>query len=64
MKPLSFAHCSEVWKLIIFLKLVHSEKATKFDKIFIVLLELFSNGKDTMEILSNFVALSENLNFT
>lgn len=64
MKPLSFAHCSEVWKLIIFSKLIHSEKVTKFDEIFTVVLKLLSNGKNTMEISSNFVTLSENLNFT
>jgi len=36
----------------------------KFDEIFILVLTIISNVKTKMEILTNFVAFSENLNFT
>ena len=40
------------------------EKATKFDEIFILVLTSLSDVKTKMDISSNFVAFSENLNFS
>ena len=53
-----------LWHLpVIHIKLKFSEKATKFDKISILVLTFLCNVKNKMEILSNFVAFSEYVNF-
>ena len=41
-----------------------SEKATKFDKISLLVLTLLSNLKNRMEISSHFVAFSDYMNFS
>ena len=46
------------------LRLIYSEKATKFCKIFTVDLSYVVMVKSTVEILQNFVAFSEYINFT
>ena len=45
------------------LKLIYSEKATKFCKIFTLLLSYVAPVKSKMKILQNFVAFSEYMNF-
>ena len=46
------------------LKLIYSEKAKIFCEIFPLLLTVCTVGKSKVEILQNFVAFSENTNFT
>ena len=46
------------------MKFIYFVKAKKFDENSILFLTLLSNVKTTMEISSNSVAFSENLNFT
>ena len=46
------------------LKFIYSEKATKFCEIFTLLLSYVVPVKSKMEILQNFVAFSEYMNFT
>ena len=46
------------------LKFVYSEKATKFWVIFTLLLSTAHTEKSKVEILENFVAFSEYMNFT
>ena len=46
------------------LKFIHSEKATKFCEISTVDLSYVVPVKSTVEILQNFVAFSEYMNFT
>ena len=46
------------------LKFIYSEKATKFCEIFTLLLTVCIVVKSKVKILQNFVAFSENLNFT
>ena len=45
-------------------KFIYSEKATKFCKIFNLLLPYVVLGKRKVKILQNFVAFSEYMNFT
>ena len=47
----------------IFVKFIYSEKATKFCKISILLLTGTTQDKSKVEILQNFVAFSEYMNF-
>ena len=49
------------WKLTV--KFIYSEKATKFYEISIVDLSYLVQVKSTVEILKNFVAFSEYMNF-
>ena len=44
-------------------KLIYSEKATKFCKIFSLLLTVFTVVKSKGKISQNFVAFAENMNF-
>ena len=56
-----------VWKqegILVFIKFVHSEKATKFCEISTLLLSAVHTDKSKVEILQNFVAFSEYMNFT
>ena len=46
------------------LKLIYSEKATKFCEIFTLLLSYVVPVKSKVEISQNFVAFSEYMNFT
>ena len=46
------------------MKFIYSEKATKFCKIFTLLLSYGVPVKSKLKILQNFVALSEYMNFT
>ena len=46
------------------LKFIYSEKATKFCEIFSLLLSYVVPVKSKLEILQNFVAFSEYMNFT
>ena len=46
------------------LKFIYSEKATKFDEIFTLLLTVCTVVKSKVKISQNFVALSEYMNFT
>ena len=46
------------------LKFIHSEKATKFCKIFTLLLSYVVPVKSKVKILQNLVAFSEYMNFT
>ena len=46
------------------LKFIYSEKATKFYKIFTLLLTVTTQDKNKVKILQNFVAFSEYMNFT
>ena len=48
---------------LIQLKFNHSEKTTKFCKIFILLLSYVVTVKSKVKILQNFVAFSEYMNF-
>ena len=50
--------------LIIPIKFIYSEKATKFFKIFPLLLTAVHSDKSKGKISQNFVAFSEYLNFT
>ena len=45
------------------LKLIYSEKATKFCEFSTLLLSVYTVNKSKVEILQNFVAFSEYLNF-
>ena len=45
-------------------KFIYSEKATKFYKIFTLLLSIFTVGKSKEQISQNFKAFSEHTNFT
>ena len=47
----------------VFLKFIHSEKATKFCEIFTILLSYVVPVKSKMKISQNFVAFSEYMNF-
>ena len=54
-----------LWKRISFLiKFMYSEKATKFCQISTLLLSTVHTDKSKVEILQNFVAFSEYMNFT
>ena len=46
------------------LKFIYSEKATKFCEIFNLILSYVVPVKSKVKILQNFVAFSENINFT
>ena len=46
------------------IKFIYSEKATRFCEIFAVDLSFVVSVKSTVEIAQNFVAFSENINFT
>ena len=46
------------------LKIIYSEKATKFCEIFSLLLTGTTSDKSKVKILQNFVAFSEYINFT
>ena len=50
-------------RILLCLKFIHSEKATKFCEIFILLLTLTTYDKSKVKILQNFVAFSEYMNF-
>ena len=54
---------SQAEKKILLLKFVYSEKATKFCEISTVDLSFVVTVKSTVEILQNFVAFSEYMNF-
>ena len=45
-------------------KFIYSEKATKFYKIFTLLLSICTVGKSKVQISQNFKAFSEHTNFT
>ena len=47
-----------------YIKFIHSEKATKFCEIFILLLTVCTVVKIKVKISQNFVAFSEYMNFT
>ena len=49
--------------LRLLLKLIYSEKATKFWKISTIDFTVFTEYKSTVEILQKFVAFSEYMNF-
>ena len=53
----------ENWSDNFFVKFIYSEKATKFCKIFTLLLSYVVPVKSKMEILQNFVAFWEYMNF-
>ena len=53
----SFFKCNQ-------LKFIYSEKATKFLEISTLLLTGTTQGKSKVEISRNFVAFSDNMNFT
>ena len=62
-QPQCVESLSEV-ALLILVKFIYSEKATKFCKIFTVDLTGATSDKCTVEISQNFVAFSEYMNFT
>ena len=49
--------------ILSFVQLIYSEKATKFCKIFTLLLTVCTAVKSKVKILQNFVAFSEYMNF-
>ena len=49
--------------IYLLVKFIHSEKATKFCEIFTLLLSYVVPVKSKVEILQNFVAFSEYMNF-
>ena len=55
---------SRKWITWITLKFIYSEKATKFWKIFTLLLSVCTVYKSKVKISHNFVAFSEYMNFT
>ena len=55
-------HC--IAASIVSTKFVHSEKATKFYEISILLLSTVLTDKSIVKILQNFVCFSEYMNFT
>ena len=50
--------------MLFFVKVIYSEKATKFCKIFTLLLSYVVPVKSKVKILQNFVAFSEYMNFS
>ena len=52
------------WPLLLEIKFIYSEKATKFCEIFILLLSFVVPVKSKVKISQNFVAFSEYMNFT
>ena len=55
-----FTYCSIKY----YVKFIYSEKATKFGKISTLILSYVVPVKSKVEILQNFVAFSEDMNFT
>ena len=53
----------DILGVIVFLKFMYSEKATNFCEISTVDLSYVVTVKSTVEILQNFVAFLENMNF-
>ena len=54
----------QILKKSFLLKFIYSEKATKFCKIFTLLLTTVHTVKSKVKILQNFVAFSEYMNFS
>ena len=50
--------------MVLYVKFIYSEKATKFCEISTLFLSNVVPVKSKVEILQNFVAFSENMNFT
>ena len=55
---------NDFWEIYTSLKFVYSEKATKFYKIFTLLLSVCTTDKSKVKISQNFVVFSECTNFT
>ena len=66
IKNLQFGICLQNYQICNFLilKFIYSEKATKFCKISTLILSYVVPVKSKVEILQNFVAFSEYMNFT
>ena len=56
-------HCMQSILFVFAIKFIYSEKATKFCKIFTLLLSYVAPAKNKVEISQNFVAFSECMNF-
>ena len=54
----------QAWAKLGYLKIICSEKATKFCKISTLLLSTVNTEKSKVDILQNFLAFSEYMNFT